>query len=547
MDRGYNIGEEFEVDITYNGTPGSSGFGSFEFNEHGPEGNKEPAIWTLSEPYGSSDWWPSKDTPADKADSSDVWITADDYFVSVSNGVLDDEIDNGDGTKTYKWHNSYPIAHYLISLAMTNYQVYQNDFEYEPGKFLPVVHYNYPENFDDTRKQNLDKTNDMLEVFSNLFGPYPFLNEKYGHAEFGWGGGMEHQTISSMGAYFESIVSHELAHQWFGDKITCKDWQNIWLNEGFATYSEALFDEFFHGKSAYQDKISSEMGTPDQTWTAKSASGSIFVQDISSVGQIFNGARSYAKGAVVLHMLRKVVGDDNFFNILKTYIAHPDLAYNVAVTEDFQTVCEDVSGQNLDYFFNEWIYGENYPKYSMEWNSNNLGNDKYKVDLNISQQSQSNPTYFTMPIDIKISTNTGDTTVTIFNNQLSQNFEIDVNGQPNQIQLDPDNWILKDIIGVTNVQDDNQNVPVQFSLKQNYPNPFNPTTTIEYSIAKSNSIVSLIIYDILGKEVSTLVKKVQNKGTYNINFDASELTSGIYYYKLKAENFSQTNKMVVIK
>ena len=549
LDRQYNIGEEFSIDIDYKGSPGSSGFGSFEFNSH----DENPAIWTLSEPYGSSDWWPAKDTPADKADSSDVWVRADEFFVTVSNGKLVEEISHGDGTKTYKWKNSYPIAHYLISLAMTNYELYQNDFEYEPGKYLPVVHYNYPENFDENRKIQLDLTNDMLNVFTELYGPYPFINEKYGHAEFGWGGGMEHQTISSMGSFGQGIVSHELAHQWFGDKITCKDWQNIWLNEGFATYSEALYVEAAYGKIAYDNYINFEMGNPDQPGSAKTAIGPIYVQDISDWRNIFNGARSYSKGSVVLHMLRKVVGDENFFNILKTYAAHPDLAYDVATTEDFQAICEEVSGQDLNYFFAQWIYGENYPKYSMSWSSNNLGNGFYSISTNLIQQTNTNPTFFTMPIDLKISTTTGDTTITVFNNLQNQTFELSVLGQPTQIQIDPENWILKDVNNITDINSE-QYLPEYFSLNQNYPNPFNPTTTISYTVparfiqnGSDISLVQLKVYNALGEHISTLVNEKQNAGNYSISFNSDNLPTGVYYYRLISGNFTETKKMVLLK
>ncbi|MCB9248825.1 MAG: T9SS type A sorting domain-containing protein [Ignavibacteriales bacterium] len=546
LDKPYNENEIFSIDIAYNGTPGSSGFGSFEFNDH----NGDPAIWTLSEPYGASDWWPCKDTPADKADSSEVWVTADEFFVTVSNGNLIAEINNGDGTKTYKWKNSYPIAHYLISLAMTNYTLYEKQFEYEPNKFMPVAHYNYPENLDDQRKLNLDKTTQMLQVFSNLFGPYPFLTEKYGHAEFGWGGGMEHQTISSMGSFGESIVAHELAHQWFGDKITCKDWQNIWLNEGFATYSEALFVEAAYGKVAYHNYIQNEMGSSDKWWTAKGAVGSIYVQNINSIGEIFNGARSYSKGATVLHMLRKVVGDENFFNSLKTYLASPSLAYNVATTEDFKNVCEAVSQMDLDYFFNEWIYGENYPNYSYNWGFKDLGNNQFSIQLNLNQRQNSNPTFFTMPIDIRVNTTLGDTTLPIFNDQQIQNFDFIVLGQPNSLEVDPEIWILRDIENTTTSVNEN-NLTEQFQLYQNYPNPFNPSTLIKFTIPSSANdklrTVLLKVYDVLGNEITTLVNEIKSPGNYEVQFDASNFSNGVYYYKLSSGNFVQVKKMMLLK
>ncbi|MCB0742751.1 MAG: T9SS type A sorting domain-containing protein, partial [Ignavibacteriae bacterium] len=412
------------------------------------------------------------------------------------------------------------------------------------------AHYNYPENLDDQRKLNLDKTTQMLQVFSNLFGPYPFLTEKYGHAEFGWGGGMEHQTISSMGSFGESIVAHELAHQWFGDKITCKDWQNIWLNEGFATYSEALFVEAAYGKVAYHNYIQNEMGSSDKWWTAKGAVGSIYVQNINSIGEIFNGARSYSKGATVLHMLRKVIGDENFFNSLKTYLASPSLAYNVATTEDFKNVCEAVSQMDLDYFFNEWIYGENYPNYSYNWGFKDLGNNQFSIQLNLNQRQNSNPTFFTMPIDIRVNTTLGDTTLPIFNDQQIQNFDFIVLGQPNSLEVDPEIWILRDVVNTTTSVNEN-NLTEQFQLYQNYPNPFNPSTIIKFTIPSSANdklrTVLLKVYDVLGNEITTLVNEIKSPGNYEVQFDASNLSNGVYYYKLSTGNFVQVKKMMLLK
>lgn len=547
----YSLGEDLKIEVDYGGTPLDSdpqSFGSFIFGTH----NESPIVWTLSEPYGTSDWWPAKDTPADKADSSEVWITSDEFFVSVSNGELIDEINNGDGTKTYKWKNSYPIAHYLISLAMTNYEVYEQEFEYEPNKFMPVVHYNYPENLTESRKSNLDLTIPMLETFSELFGPYPFLNEKYGHAEFSWSGGMEHQTVSSMGSFGVNIVAHELAHQWFGNKITCSDWQNIWLNEGFATYSESLFLEAYYGKEAYKNQIEIEMnGNPNIAWVkyAKQAEGSIFVENINSVNQIFDGARTYAKSAIVLHMLRKVVGNEYFFEILKSYANHPEFSYSNASTDDFHNLCKNIAGMDLDYFFNQWIYGESYPKYSVSWNYTSLENNLYEVNVNISQESQSNPQYFTMPIDIKVITEQLDTTFTLFNNKLSQNFEFVVNGLPTNVILDPENWVLKDIESTVHVTE-NHIIPENFKLSQNFPNPFNPITTINYSIPELNTSginVNIKIYDNLGNEVLNLFDKIQSTGNYSVSFDGNPFSSGIYYYSLRASNFQMTKKMVLLK
>ncbi len=544
LDRSYSPSEEFTLEIIYSGRPNSSGgIGGSFVSSNTPYGR--PVIWTLSQPYGSRDWWPSKDTPADKADSSEVWITADPLFVSVSNGLLTGVINNPDGTRTYKWKNHYPIANYLISIAMSNYYLYETRFEYEPGKFLPVNHYVYPEVFN-SQKVNLDRTIDMLRIFSEKFGPYPYPKEKYGHAQCGFGGGMEHQTIASMGGFGEALVVHELAHQWFGDKVTCRDWANIWLNEGFATYSESIYFEEKYGNTSFMNDVTAIMNH------AKTATGTIYVQNTGSVSQIFNGARSYSKGGVVLHMLRGVVGDDNFFRILREYLNEPGLSYGTATTEDFKRIAERVSGTDLDYFFQQWIYGENYPKYVFSWGYEQLAGNNYNLIIRIEQPlTNTNPQFFKMPVQIKYSTSTGTKTITLFNDMKMQSWNIPVIGKPLSVEFDPDNWILKDILESNGMVI----IPTRFELFQNYPNPFNNGTNIKYSII-SRQNVRLAVYDLLGREIAELVDEQQDPGAYTVSFTINnlagngkglQLSSGIYYYRITAGGFNQTKKMIYLK
>lgn len=544
FDRSYSPTEEFTLEINYSGRPNSSGgIGGSFVSANTPYGR--PVIWTLSQPYGSRDWWPSKDTPADKADSSDVWITADPQFVSVSNGLLTGIINNPDGTRTYKWKNHYPIANYLISIAMSDYYLYETLFEYEPGKLMPVNHYVYPEVFT-SQKVNLDRTIDMLRIFSEKFGPYPYPMEKYGHAQCGFGGGMEHQTIASMGGFSEALVVHELAHQWFGDKVTCRDWANIWLNEGFATYSESIYFEEKYGKTSFMNDVIAIMNH------AKTATGTIYVQNTESVSQIFNSARSYSKGGVVLHMLRGVVGDDNFFRILREYLTEPGLSYGTATTEDFQRIAERVSGTDLDYFFQQWIYGENYPKYKFSWGYEQLAGNNYNLIIRVEQPlTNTNPQFFKMPVQIKYSTSTETNTITLFNDMKVQTWSIPVNGKPLSALFDPDTWILKDLLETNGIVI----VPTRFELFQNYPNPFNNGTNIRYSIT-SRQHVRLAVYDLLGREIASLVDEQQGPGAYSVSFTISnlagngsgiQLSSGIYYYRITAGGFNETKKMIYLK
>ena len=545
LNRQYSVSEEFSVDITYSGVPtsgtGSISSASFLFYDHG---SAKQVVASLSEPYGARDWWPSKDTPADKADSSDVWITADPFFVSVSNGSLEATINNPDGTRTYKWKNHYPIANYLISVAMTNYQTIEDQFEYETGKFLPLIHYCYPERLTDYRREIVAKTKDMLQIYSQKFGPYPYLKEKYGHAEFSWGGGMEHQTITSVGGNSmsnENLVAHELAHQWYGDKVTCKNWQNIWLNEGFASYAECIYKESKYGTADFKNYVNNFMNQ------AKYAVGTIYVQNINSESEIFNSARSYKKGAIVLHMLRGIVGDELFFRIMHEFADEPGLAYNVATTEDFQRIAERVSGMNLNYFFQEWIHGENYPKYSIIWKYRQDFNDNYKLIFRITQQTNTNPTFFTMPIQIAVTTSNGTFINTVTNNQLIQTFELTVSGIPISVQFDPNNLILKTVESIS-YQPELNIYPTDYSLGQNYPNPFNSSTLIHYDLPL-DGYVTLKIYNELGKLITALIDEQKGKGSYDAKFDANkyDLASGVYFYTLDIDGFVETKKMILLK
>jgi len=361
----YDPGASFSVTVYYSGHPlTAGGFKSFDFGQH----QGFPMISALSQPFGSPAWWPCKDDPNDKADSVDIIITVPDTFVVASNGKLISETVNADSTKTFFWAERYPISNYLVSLAITNYEVFSDYYKYSDTDSMEVVYYVYPEHLAEA-EEDFNITVDAIQYFSSIIGEYPFIDEKYGMAEFTWGGAMEHQTCTSYGQglisgnhRYDSYLVHELAHQWFGDLVTMKRWSHIWLNEGFASYSEALWFGHVGGEQAYFDY----MNEFDQGLFPTS----VFVYDSTNIGELFSRT-VYDKGAWVLHMLRHVMGDSAFFDALINY--KDVFAFGTATTEDFRDVCEVEYGHDLNWFFDQWVYGRYRPSYEFVWSDSIAG------------------------------------------------------------------------------------------------------------------------------------------------------------------------------
>jgi aminopeptidase N len=426
LDRTYAAGESFELLIEYNGPPDPS-YGAFAFDTY----NGENMIWSLSEPFGARSWWPCKDVPSDKADSVDINVIVPRGLIVASNGTLR-RIDNGKASDIYHWHEGYPIATYLVSVAVYPYTVFSDWYRYSPSDSMEVRFYVFPDHYTDVQ-ETYAKTVPMIELYSSLFGQYPFLAEKYGHAEFLWGGGMEHQTITSLGSWNEYLIAHELSHMWWGDMITCNDFHHIWMNEGFATYTEALWSEFTYGEYYYHR---------DMQLARYFGGGTIYVPETTDWNRIFDSNLSYNKGSWVLHMLRHVVGDSTFFDILRTYYADSRYQYGTITTEQFRDLCEDVSGIDLDFFFHEWIYEEYYPSYSYSWTVAPNGG-LYDVNVTITQLQSHY--VFEMPIDVRIATASGDTTYVAWDSLATQSFTVSLAEPPTGVLLDPDEWILRTV------------------------------------------------------------------------------------------------------
>jgi aminopeptidase N len=423
LDRSYDAEEVFSIEITYHGTPSLSA-GAFEFDTHA--GN--PMIWSLSEPFGARTWWPCKDYSHDKADSVTIWITVPEELIVASNGLLRGTVDNGT-TMTYKWHEKYPIATYLVSVAIHPYTVFSDYYHYSPTDSMEIRYFVFPDHYSAVQT-NYAKVPDMITLYASLYGEYPFLEEKYGHAEFTWGGGMEHQTITSLGGYGEYLICHELSHMWWGDMITCADFHHIWLNEGFAVYSEALWAEHTYGWAEYKQQME---------YAKYLGPGTIYVPDLSDWNRIFDGDLTYNKASWILHMLRGVVGDSSFYDILRTYYGS-QYQYGACTTEQFRDICEAVTGRDFDQFFHQWVYEEGFPYYHYAWTYQPVPSS-YEITLAIEQIQENE--IFQMPIQVTVTTAAGETTLVVEDSLATQQFTLVVEDEPLALELDKDEWILR--------------------------------------------------------------------------------------------------------
>jgi len=502
-----NINVLDSLTINYSGVPPTSEFGSFITSEH----NSTPVLWTLSEPFGALEWWPCKQDLNDKIDAIDVYVTAPSVYKSVSNGLEKSKVDNNDETTTTHFHHGYPIPAYLIAIAVTNYSVYTQQAGVSPNQF-PIVNYLYPESLNDNLV-NLKQTPKIMDFFESIFTPYPFRREKYGHAQFGWGGGMEHTTVSFMGSFGRGLIAHELAHQWFGDKVTCGSWNDIWLNEGFATYLASLVIENFDGETAFVNDKSNMINT-----ITSSTDGAVYLTDeeATNVNRIFNSRLSYNKGAMVLNMLRFKLGDAIFFQGLKNYLNDPILAYNYAKTPDLQAHLEAVSGMNLTEFFNDWVYNQGYPSYSIS--AKNYAPGQVQITIN---QTQSHPSvsFFEMPIPIRLISALGEQKDIVLENTANgQTFIVDVPFVVTDVVFDP----KKDIISRNN----NATLKVgNFDFKNGitvYPNP--ATNRLNLSLPQGITIEKTIFYNSLGQNVK--------ESTSDNSWDTSSWAKGVYFLKI---------------
>ncbi|MBN2214080.1 MAG: T9SS type A sorting domain-containing protein [Bacteroidales bacterium] len=440
------MGQIADILVYYHGKAYDSGEEKGIYNRKAdPFGNY---TYTLTEPLSAKYFYPCKQILTDKADSSYVFITTDSTLKAGSNGILEQTVKLPDGKSRYEWKSRHPIAYYLISMAVgkyVDYSFYVYDALHDDS--ILVVNYIYPEPCLTENKSRIDETGNFLLLFSEIYGPYPYADEKYGHCLVPLGGGMEHQTMTTLGNFSYLLVAHELAHQWFGDYVTCSAWQDIWINEGFASYSEYLALENLDSKESAMAWMENA-----HNYVKNIKTGSIYLpaEDTLNVKRIFDYVLSYKKGAAIIHMMRHELGNDKeFFRILRDFLS--TYRNGNASGEDFKNFLQLQTGIDFTDFFNQWYYGEGFPYYTFSWLTRN---DTLIIHSLQETSSETTPLFNTlMPFEVLFS-NGNDTTISFRQLNNFQIFEKHLPGIISDVRFDPDKWLLSEVIKFGHIAED---------------------------------------------------------------------------------------------
>ncbi len=489
---------EFEIKLYYHGaTPNSPGSyrgliktWSNVYNYY--------ITWTLSESFHLKDWLPCKQDLTDRFDSAWVFITVDTSLKAGSEGRLTNITNFGNGKHRFEWKTHHPMAYYLLSLAVGDYyeyNIYTQPASYSDSILIQNLIYNTSQCINDNMGL-INLTGPLINLYSEKFGLYPWADEKYGHSMCPVGGGMEHQTMTSLGLFNTDLVAHELSHQWFGDNITCSNWQDIWVNEGIASYAEYIY---------WQNMVSQAIADSNIVYCQKRAklepNGSIYVpfSEIWNEGRIFHYNLSYKKGSAFMHMIRYLCNNDSlFFSALKQLnIIYKD---SVITGSDVQHVFENVTGKSFTDLFNQYYYGEGYPVYKFTWQQDSSVTGFGDLNIKLEQQGSSlNNPLFTTPLPIKIIySDSTDTLITVYPVQNIQYFNVSVkDSKITSIVFDPKHWILANVLSIAqDVKIINEDRP----YIQLYPSPAAEYILFRYS-GQGNFDGKLNLYDLSGRVV----------------------------------------------
>ena len=485
-----HLGAYFTAEVFYHGNPPGSG-GFFTALTHAVSAHGTHMVYSLGDPYAVKNWWPCKQDLDDKIDSVDMFVTVPNGVVDGSNGVLlNVDTISTPGFWTYHWQTQYPIDYYLISISVARYAEYKSYLHFTGSTDSMLVQNFFIDTatFNPAYKANFDSIGMIIDYYSTLFGRYPFWKEKYGVCYTNLGGGMEHQTMTTIGVPNTYVIAHELCHQWFGDHVTYATWGDVWLSEGFATFSEQLFYNQFWGAAAAKTHRASLMGS-----AISAPCGEVYVTDTSGPGPIFNTRLVYNKAQAVVNMLRYTAPvDSQFFTVLKTF--QNRYAFGNASTANLKGIADSVYGTNLDTFFNQWIYGQGYPIYKIWWDQ--IGSTVYVKLVQTVSCTASTPLFRTC-LELQLHGATADTIVKVYNNADTQVYTFNWAPTMDSVILNPDVWTICKMSGVPH-----RDTTLPLGIKELgtykiYPNP----TGNNWVIEQLPEGTSLTLSDMYGREL----------------------------------------------
>lgn len=503
----FAIGDFFTSKVYYHGTSTGSGISKGNSFSYGAQ-----ITWTLSESYHAKDWFACKQVLSDKADSVQVFITCPNTLKAGSNGLLTNIVPVAGNKLRYEWKSNYPINYYLPSFSVANYNEY-NIYAHPAGisDSILIQNYIYPDTFLTHYKTSIDLTPSFIELLSLKYGMYPFKNEKYGHCVAPIGGGMEHQTMTTLSSFDFNLIIHELGHMWFGDNVTCSNWQDIWLNEGFAEYT------YYIGSQNLINQTDADQFMLNLHSSIKSApDGSVYVplSQVFDENRIFYSRLSYKKGAAIIHTIRFVINNDSvFYKVLQNY--QQNFGGDVASATDFKNTLETTSGIDFTDYFTQWYYGEGYPTYNVVWQQLS---DTVLFTVNQQTSMSSITPFFKIPIEIKFFWSGGDTTIRFNQTYNQQQFNANISHIINNLQVDPNNWVIDGTANISmgvSVNEVLQNITIS-------PNPAKDFIYLNLNFKTSKN--DFIIYDIAGKQVKTFIMNADF-----LQLNVSDLENGIYF------------------
>ncbi len=510
------MGQELSFSVFYHGQPIRNGDEAFVSDQHATG----PVVYTLSEPWGAKEWWPCKQSLSDKIDSIDIIVSTPLNYRTASNGLLIRN-DTLTGERINHWKHRHPIATYLVAIVVSNFVEFSDTVTLSDNTVVEILNYIYPQNLEKVRVE-VAKTAKIIRFYSDLLIDYPFKDEKYGHAQFNWPGGMEHQTMSFMGSFNFDLIAHELAHQWFGNYITCSTWNDIWLNEGFATYLTGLTYQYLETdwwtrwRQLNSEQIMSAPG------------GSVYIENPNDISRIFNSRLSYRKGAYLLHILRSQLGDTLFFSGLRNYLNDKQLANNFASSSDFIRIMESTADTSLSQFFNDWLYGEGYPIYYIEWAGHNKG-----AVIKVGQSSSmGDGHFFKLKIPITFHHSNKEETLWFTHLYNQQVFDLDLGYRPDSISFNKEMWLLAraDIVNSNPIHGSNNKLMVKYDKLGN-----------QISVVSSGQSAKTVeIFNTAGNKMQGLVLS-----PFQNSFSPGPLSRGTYLVKIKANQQAGCFKLVV--